>query len=145
MAAQNDNHAARPPRRLKEERAMPAKNLRQRVMAGDQVLGAMVFEFYSPGVSQILKLAGCEFVLYDMEHTGLGLETLKFQVAACRGLGVAPMVRVPRGEYHFLARALDVGAQGVMVPMVESEAQARAIVEATRYPPTGRRGVRILA
>jgi 2-keto-3-deoxy-L-rhamnonate aldolase RhmA len=119
---------------------MSAATLRQRVMTGNQVLGAGVFEFFSPGVSQILKLAGCEFVLYDMEHTGLGLESLKFQVAACRGLGVVPMVRVPRGEYHFLARALDVGAQGVMVPMVESEAQARAIVEATRYPPKGRRG-----
>ena len=119
---------------------MPAKTLRQRAMAGDQVLGAMVFEFYSPGVAQILKLAGCEFVLYDMEHTGLGFETLKSQVAACRGLGIAPMARVPRGEYHFLARALDVGAQGVMVPMVDSEAQARSIVEATHYPPKGRRG-----
>ncbi len=109
-------------------------------MQGDQVLGAMVFEFFSPGIAQILKLAGCEFVLYDMEHTGMSLETLKVQVAACRGLGVAPMVRVPRGEYHFLARALDVGAQGLMIPMVESEAQAKAIVEATHYPPKGRRG-----
>jgi len=50
------------------------------------------------------------------------------------------MVRVPRGEYHFLARALDVGAEGVMVPMVESATQARAIAEATHYPPRGRRG-----
>ena len=48
---------------------------------------------------------------------------------------MAPMVRVPRGEYHFLARALDVGAQGVMVPMVESVEQARAVAEATHYPP----------
>ena len=119
---------------------MAAKALRQRAMEGDQVLGAMIFEFFSPGIAQILKLAGCEFVLYDMEHTGMGLETLKAQVAACRGLDIAPMVRVPRGEYHFLARALDVGAQGIMVPMVESEEQARAIVEATRYPPNGRRG-----
>jgi 2-dehydro-3-deoxyglucarate aldolase/4-hydroxy-2-oxoheptanedioate aldolase len=119
---------------------MARKSLRQRVMNGDQVLGAMVFEFYSPGIAQIYKLAGCEYILYDMEHTGMGLETLKSQVAACRGLDIAPMVRVPRGEYHFLARALDVGAQGVMIPMVESETQARAIVEATRYPPKGRRG-----
>ena len=111
---------------------MPGKSLRQRVMQGDQVLGAMMFEFFSPGIAQILKLAGCEFVLYDMEHTGMSLETLKTQVAACRGLGVAPMVRVPRSDYHFLARALDVGAQGLMVPIVESEAQARAIVEAYR-------------
>lgn len=119
---------------------MTEMSLRQRAMQGDQVLGAMVFEFFSPGMAQILKLAGCEFVLYDMEHTGMSLETLKIQVAACRGLGVAPMVRVPRSDYHFLARALDVGAQGLMIPMVESADQARAIVEATRYPPKGRRG-----
>lgn len=119
---------------------METKSLRERAMQGDQVLGAMVFEFFSPGIAQILKLAGCEFVLYDMEHAGMGLETLKTQVAACRGCRIAPMVRVPRGEYHFLARALDVGAQGVMIPMVENVDQARAIVEATRYPPRGRRG-----
>jgi 2-keto-3-deoxy-L-rhamnonate aldolase RhmA len=119
---------------------MKDKSLRQRAMQGDQVLGAMVFEFFSPGIAQILKLAGCEYVLYDMEHTGMGLETLKTQVAACRGIGIAPMVRVPRGEYHFLARALDVGAQGLMIPMVESAAQAEMIVEATHYPPKGRRG-----
>jgi 2-keto-3-deoxy-L-rhamnonate aldolase RhmA len=119
---------------------MAPKSLKQRVMAREPALGAMIFEFYSPGLAQILKLAGCEFVIYDMEHTGLGLETLKQQVAACRGVAIAPMVRVPRGEYHFIARALDVGAQGVMVPMVEGRTQAQAIVEATRYPPLGRRG-----
>jgi len=116
------------------------RSLRARALAGETVVGAMVFEFFSPGIAQILKLAGAEFVLYDMEHTGLGLESVKAQVSFCRGIGIAPMVRVPRGEYHFLARALDVGAQGVMVPMVESAAQARSIAEATRYPPKGRRG-----
>jgi 2-keto-3-deoxy-L-rhamnonate aldolase RhmA len=110
------------------------KGLRQRVMAGEQVLGAMVFEFFTPGIAQVMKHA------YDMEHAGLGLESLKQQVSYCRGIGVAPMVRVPRAEYHFLARALDVGAQGVMIPMVESVAQAKLIAEATRYPPKGRRG-----
>ncbi len=119
---------------------MAAKTLRQRAMAGEQVLGAMVFEFFSPGIAQVMKLAGAEFVLYDMEHTGVSLETFKWQVAACRGLGIVPMLRVPRSDYHFLARALDVGAHGIMIPMVESVEQARAIVEATHYPPKGRRG-----
>jgi 2-keto-3-deoxy-L-rhamnonate aldolase RhmA len=119
---------------------MTTRSLRQRVMAGEQVLGSMVFEFFTPGLAQILKNAGCTYVLYDMEHSGMGLETLKAQVAHCRGLGIAPMVRVPRSDYHFLARALDVGAEGVMIPMVESVAQAKAIAEATRYPPLGRRG-----
>ncbi|MGE5511838.1 MAG: HpcH/HpaI aldolase family protein [Bacteroidota bacterium] len=119
---------------------MAKKPLRQRVMAGETVLGAMVFEFFSPGIAQVMQHAGAEYIIYDMEHTGVGLETVKTQVAHCRGIGMAPMVRVPRGEYHFLARALDIGCHGVMIPMVESVAQAQSIVEATRYPPRGRRG-----
>jgi 2-keto-3-deoxy-L-rhamnonate aldolase RhmA len=119
---------------------MARKSLRQRVLAGDTVLGSMMFELISPGVPQLLANAGAEYVIYDMEHTGTSLETIKAQIAYCRGLPIAPMARVPRGEYHFLARALDIGCHGVMIPMVESEAQARAIVEATHYPPRGRRG-----
>lgn len=119
---------------------MGRTTLRRRVMAGEQVLGSMVFEFFSPGIAQVMKLAGVEYIIYDMEHTGLGYETLKAQVAHCRGLGVVPMTRVPRSDYAFLARALDVGARGVMIPMVESAVQAQAIADATRYPPVGRRG-----
>ena len=114
--------------------------IRKRIMAGEQVMGAMIFEFFSPGIPQILSAAGCEYVLYDMEHTGIGFETLKDQVSFCRGLPIQPMVRVPRGEYHFLARALDIGLRGVMIPMVESAEEAHRIVEACRYPPMGRRG-----
>lgn len=117
-----------------------ARSIRQRVIKGEQVLGTMMFEFFTPGIAQICKNAGCEYIIYDMEHAGLGYETFKTQVAHCRGIGVAPMVRVPRSDYQFLARALDVGAEGVMIPMVESVAQAKAIAEATRYPPIGRRG-----
>lgn len=119
---------------------MARKSLRQRVLAGEPVLGSMMFELIAPGIPQLLVHAGAEYVIYDMEHTGTSLETIKTQIAHCRGLPIAPMARVPRGEYHFLARALDIGCHGVMIPMVESEAQARAIVEATHYPPRGRRG-----
>jgi 2-keto-3-deoxy-L-rhamnonate aldolase RhmA len=107
---------------------------------GGRAFGAMIFECFSPGLPQICKNAGADFVLYDMEHTGLGFETLKTQFALCRGLDVVPMVRVPRGEYHFIARALDLGAMGVMVPMVGSAEEAAHIVACTRYPPEGRRG-----
>ena len=106
--------------------------IRQRVLAGEPVAGAMIFEFFSPGMPQILKAAGCEFALFDMEHAGLGFETLKMLAAGCRGIGIEPLARVPRSDYHFMARALDVGAFGVMVPMVESAAEARRIAEATQ-------------
>lgn len=108
--------------------------------AGGRSRGTMVFEFFSPGMPQIVSNAGAEFVLYDMEHTGLGFETLKSQFASCRGLDLVPMVRVPRGDYHFIARALDIGALGVMVPMVGTRAEAEFHVSCARYPPMGRRG-----
>ena len=119
---------------------MARKSLRQRVLAGETVLGSMMFELLGPAIPQLLVNAGAEYVIDDMEHTGTWREIIKAQISYCRGLPIAPMARVPRGEYHFLARALDIGCHGVMVPMVESEAQARAIVEATHYPPRGRRG-----
>jgi 2-dehydro-3-deoxyglucarate aldolase/4-hydroxy-2-oxoheptanedioate aldolase len=119
---------------------MKPNQIKKDVLAGKNVAGAMVFEFFSPGMSAILANAGCRFVLYDMEHTGLGYETLKWLFASCRGLPIEPMVRVPRGEYTWLARALDLGARGVMIPMVESAEHAKQIVQACRYPPVGRRG-----
>jgi 2-keto-3-deoxy-L-rhamnonate aldolase RhmA len=119
---------------------MKPKAVKKDVLARKPVAGAMIFEFFSPGMSAILANAGCRFVIYDMEHTGLSFETLKWLFASCRGLPIEPMVRVPRSDYTFVARALDLGARGVMIPMVESEAQARSIVEACRYPPVGRRG-----
>ena len=119
---------------------MKPNAIKHDVLAGRPVAGAMIFEFFSPGMSAILANAGCRFVLYDMEHTGLGFETLKWLFASCRGLPIEPMVRVPRGEYTYLARALDLGARGVMILMVESVEQAKAIVQACRYPPIGRRG-----
>jgi len=54
--------------------------------------------------SAVCQNAGAEFILYDMEHTGLSFETLKMQVACVAASTIVPMVRVPRGEYHFIAR-----------------------------------------
>jgi 2-dehydro-3-deoxyglucarate aldolase/4-hydroxy-2-oxoheptanedioate aldolase len=114
--------------------------VKRAIAKGGRALGTMVFEFFTPGIAQICKVAGADFVLYDMEHSGMSIETLKAQVAYCRGVGIDPFVRVPATEYHLIARALDTGATGIMVPMVETAEQARTIVSCTRYPPAGRRG-----
>lgn len=114
--------------------------VKKALAAGRTALGAMVFEFFTPGMPRILANAGAQFALYCMEHTGTGFEALKPQFALCRALGVVPLARVPATEYHFIARALDCGALGVMVPLVDDAEQARFIVSCTRYPPEGRRG-----
>jgi 2-dehydro-3-deoxyglucarate aldolase/4-hydroxy-2-oxoheptanedioate aldolase len=114
--------------------------VKHRLAQGGHSFGTMVFEFFTPGMAQIAAAAGAEFVLYDMEHSGAGIDTIKAQMAACRGLGAVPFVRVPTTQYHFIARCLDAGAMGIMVPMVDTVAQAREIVSFTRYPPHGIRG-----
>jgi 2-keto-3-deoxy-L-rhamnonate aldolase RhmA len=114
--------------------------LKPRLAAGGCAFGTMTFEFFTPGYPAICREAGAEFILYDMEHSGVGFETMKTQFAFCRGLDLVPLVRVPSGDYHHIARALDIGAMGIMVPMVETPEQAKAIVDCTRYPPAGRRG-----
>lgn len=114
--------------------------VKKSLAAGGRTLGSMVFEFFTPGMPRLLANAGAEFALYCMEHTGAGFEILKPQFALCRALGVVPLVRVPGTEYDFIARALDCGALGVMVPLVDTAEQAQFIVSCTRYPPEGRRG-----
>ena len=119
---------------------MQKNPVKQRLANGERVFGTMVFEFFSPGMPQIAKVAGAEFILFDMEHTAIDLDTVKRQVSYCRGIGLPPYVRVPATDYHFIAHALDAGAMGVMVPMVETREQAEFIVSCSRYPPEGRRG-----
>jgi 2-dehydro-3-deoxyglucarate aldolase/4-hydroxy-2-oxoheptanedioate aldolase len=74
-----------------------------------------------------------------MEHTGWSIETIRGLMAANPSETI-PFVRVPASQYHLLCRPLDVGAMGLMAPMVESAEQARLIVASSLYPPAGRRG-----
>jgi 2-keto-3-deoxy-L-rhamnonate aldolase RhmA len=119
---------------------MRANTVKRRLAAGGVALGTMVFEFSSTGIGRIIAAAGADFVLYDLEHTGWSIETIRMLLATTRAAEVIPMVRVPASDDHLLARPLDLGALGIMVPMVETAAQAQQIAAAVRYPPVGRRG-----
>jgi 2-keto-3-deoxy-L-rhamnonate aldolase RhmA len=107
---------------------------------GGVALGTMVFEFATPGVARIAASAGADFVVFDQEHSGWGIDTIRMLMATARAAEIVPLVRVPAAQYHFVSRPLDVGASGVMVPMVETVEQARLVVTAAKYPPQGGRG-----
>ena len=115
--------------------------VRAKIAQGGTAFGHMAFEFFTPGLCQILANAGAEFVIFDTEHSGVGIETIKNQVAFARGTGLAPMVRVPGTHYHLIAPMLDAGVMGVMVPMVETAEQAARIASWCRYRPDGVRGL----
>jgi 2-keto-3-deoxy-L-rhamnonate aldolase RhmA len=115
--------------------------VRAKLMAGEAAFGFMAFEFFTPGLFSIAGQAGADFIVLDTEHSGVGVETMKEQFAFARGTGVAPVVRVPGLAHHLIAPMLDAGAMGIMAPLVETAEQARAIVDACRYRPLGKRGL----
>ncbi len=119
---------------------MNPNQVKHKLKAGETVLGTMMFEFATTGVARLAAVAGAEFAVYDMEHTGWNIETIRMLVATTPRSELVPIVRIPACEYHFVARVLDAGAMGIMVPMVESEEQARLLVNSAMYPPVGRRG-----
>lgn len=121
--------------------AMRANPVRERLRAGGNAFGVMAFEFFTPGLAPVLAASGAEFVLLDMEHSGVAIDTVKAQIAHAHGAGIVPMVRVPACAYHLIAPVLDAGALGIMAPMIETREQAETLVAACRYRPEGRRGL----
>lgn len=119
---------------------LETNRVKERLSRGEVVLGTMVFEFATSGIARIAAAAGAEFVMYDMEHTGWTSETTRSLLATSRAADIVPMVRVPANQYHLISTQLDLGARGVMVPMIETVAGARNVARSMRYPPAGGRG-----
>jgi 2-keto-3-deoxy-L-rhamnonate aldolase RhmA len=103
-------------------------------------LGSFIVEFATPGIGHILKSAGCDFVLFDCEHSGFGFETVKNALRYFEAAQLPAIVRVPSQAYDHIARAADMGAEGIMVPMVGTAEEAQRIVNSAKYVPLGRRG-----
>ncbi len=104
-------------------------------------VGTYLGEFATPGIGKILKSTGCEFVLVDMEHSGFGFETVKQILNNLHAKGIVALLRPPSKAGHHLQRAADIGATGIIAPMVDDVEQATQAISAIKYPPLGVRGV----
>jgi len=114
--------------------------LKNKVVSSENIKGAMIFEFFSPGIPIILKNAGCEFIIFDMEHGGLSLEQFKILATISNSNDISPLIRIPEVSYNYVSRALDLGAAGIMAPMINTAEDAIKIVKSSKYPPEGIRG-----
>ena len=103
--------------------------------------GTFLVEFATPGIGYILKNAGCDFVLVDLEHSGFGMDTCKALLRYLEAADLPAIVGMPSKDPLELARVLDMGAPAVVSPMVGSVAEAEDAVARTRYAPVGRRAV----
>jgi len=120
--------------------SMYRKNtLKQRLRSGENVLGCWTMLGH-PQVVEILSLAGFDYLVLDQEH-GLGdPTTLAAQLHAMSATPTVGVVRVPWNDHVYLKRVLDVGAEAVLIPSVDTADDARAAVAACLYPTRGRRG-----
>ncbi|WP_350270616.1 aldolase/citrate lyase family protein [Brevibacterium sp. CBA3109] len=95
----------------------------------------------SPVAAEIAASSGMQWVLIDAEHSPIGLETTTGLLRAMNGYPATPVVRVPVNDQMLIKQFLDLGAQNLLVPMIDTPADAEAAVRSVHYPPRGVRGV----
>lgn len=118
----------------------PTNLLKQRFQAGDTTFGCWL-SFAEAGPAEIMGTAGFDWLVIDSEHAPNDLRSIRDQLMALQASPSPTVVRVPVGEPWIIKQMLDVGAQSILVPMVESGEQAARMVRACTYPPKGIRGV----
>ncbi len=108
---------------------------------GKRKVGTMLRLVKDPAIARIAKNAGLDFIMTDMEHGSYSFETISDISKVARAVGLGSFVRVPELSKGNVSRALDCGAVGVMVPMIESLEQAQMLVGWTKFSPLGKRGL----
>ena len=107
---------------------------------GRRMVGTMIRLVRNPAIALVVKNAGLDFFMVDMEHSTHSFETLADIMRTAKLAGVEGFVRVPELSKAFVSRALDAGAKGVMVPMIETAEQAKKLVHWGKFAPLGGRG-----
>ena len=111
-----------------------------KLQAGESIRGVFI-NLDSIQAVELCGLLGFDFCLIDAEHAPFGPQYVEQMIRAADVSGMTPLVRVAQNERQVILRYLDVGAQGVQIPMVNTAAQAQAVVEAVKYTPLGKRGL----
>lgn len=96
-----------------------------------------------PSVAEVTAKLGFDLIVIDLEHTPTTLETLQGMIHAIEAAdtGAQPVIRLPWNDQVIIKRVLDLGPAGIIVPMVETKAEAESALRATQYPPDGGRGI----
>jgi len=118
-----------------------ADSVAARLRRGETVIGTMFCEMMSPGACRLVRDVGFDFLVLDTEHNFAGVESIAWMCRTGRDLALDVIVRAPAFQGQWLARYLDLGASGVLVPHVDNAEQAHAIVHSVKFPPWGHRGL----
>ncbi len=114
--------------------------VKRAIASGKPTVGSWITLGHAP-IAEILAQAGYPWLVIDLEHSAIDFEQVQQLVQVIELTGSSPLVRMSENSASEIKRVLDMGAHGVVVPMVNSADDARAVVDAVRYPPVGTRGV----
>lgn len=116
------------------------KSLKNKLAYREKVFATTVSCIGWTGILQKFKNNTLDMLIFDMEHGTLSLETVEGMLRMCRLLGLPSVIRVPDTQYHLITKPIDMGADGVLVPRVETLEQAEKAIESIRFYPEGKKG-----
>jgi len=119
---------------------MQTNTTRERLSRGETVLGCGLQCYRSAEIPRTFAVAGFDYVFIDLEHSSFDLQTAHDMIKSSLDAGITPICRVGEVSYSLVARLLDSGAQGIILPRVEDPALLREALSWMRFPPTGKRG-----
>jgi len=114
-------------------------SLREKIKAGSRITGTMIHDFARPAIIPIIADAGFDFVIIDQEHGPASYQDVQDVVIAAKPYDLAILVRSTKNDYEYMARVLDMGADGLLIPHVDTPEEARRAVSCAKYPPAGNR------
>ena len=119
---------------------MVRKNhIKEGLKNGKTYIGTFV-KICDPSVAEVLALSGYDFIIIDNEHTVMDQETLANMIRACDATNMLPTVRVRDGSDSLIRQVMDTGSMGIQVPVINTVAEAKAVVASVKYAPEGTRG-----
>ena len=115
-------------------------NVKQRLQAGEKICGTMIKLVDNPAIVLLAKNCGLDFVMFDLEHGPLSVKDIHNACLLAKTAGIEVWVRVPAATEDYVSRILDVGAAGIMAPLVETPEYAAQLVRYSKFAPVGDRG-----
>jgi 4-hydroxy-2-oxoheptanedioate aldolase len=115
-------------------------NLKEVLKEGKNVFGPFM-KLTDPAVVEIMGFAGFDFVIIDAEHGPISMQNAQNMIRAAESVNITPIIRVGSNDEALILRALDIGAQGIEIPQINSKPDAVRVVKSVKYSPQGERGV----
>ena len=121
-------------------RKLKKNYLKKALQDGKNVFGPFL-KLTDPAVVEIMGFAGFDFVIIDAEHGPISMQSAQNMIRAAETANITPIIRVANNDEALILRALDIGAQGIEIPQINSKSQAIKAVKSVKYSPQGERGV----